>query len=194
MIKIALKEQELIQKCIQNKATAQRELVKKYAPVLLALCKRYCVDEHQAKDCLQEGFIRIFKNISNFKGVGSFEGWMKKICVNCCLTQRKKIRFTESIERTVAVNLETEIPDVVSSLNENDLLNIIKSLQEQSYVVFMMHSIEGYSHKEIAETLEISEGTSRSILSRARVKLIEKVNELYLTGSNRILQFNIENN
>lgn len=147
----------------------------------MAVCTRYCNDREMAKDALQETFINIFKYIDSYAGTGSFEGWIRRIAVNCSyayLKKNKKVRFYEDI--TEHKSIESTIPDVYSQLGKEDLLKLIKKLPEGQYIVFNMKIIEGYSHAEIADTLNITASTSRSNLTRARANLITLMKESHL--------------
>ena len=133
---------------------------------------------YSANDALQESFINIFKYINSYSGSGSFEGWMKRIAVNCTITFQKK-NFKVHFEPDVLhdSSQHCEVPDVYSSLGKEDILGLLSELPKALYMVFNMHVVEGYSHKEISEMLTISEGTSRASLSRARAKLIQIIEE-----------------
>jgi len=142
----------------------------------MAVCMRYCKDENLAKDALQESFVNIFKYIKNYTGKGSFEGWVRKIAVNCSYGFINKIRpvyFQEDIDNVVDLN--TEIPDVYSEMREKELLDIIQKLPKSQYLVFNMKVIEGFSHEEIADILKIGVSTSRSNLTRARTSIIKMI-------------------
>ena len=149
-----------------------------YAPRLLAICRRYSRDSESAKDALQESFINIFKYINSYSGAGSFEGWMKRIAVNCTITFQKK-NFKLHYEPTMLhdSSQHSEIPEVYSTLGKEDILILLSELPRALNVVFNMHVVEGYSHKEISKLLSISVGTSRASLSRARARLIEIIGE-----------------
>ena len=165
----------LIQRCLAGDKACQSSLVHQYAPRLLAICRRYTGgDNHHAQDALQETFINIFKYLHTYNSSGSFEGWIKRIAVNCCLTFQRKIRPIHFAEESEMERItETVIPDVYSSLGKEALLDLIKELPESYYLVFNLYVIEGYDHSEIGKMLDISASTSRSTLSRARAKLID---------------------
>jgi len=166
----------IIRGCKNEDRKSQDELVHKFAPTLMSVCLRYCKDQNLAQDALQETFINIFKYIKNYSGKGSFEGWMRKIAVNCSYGFVNKIRpvyFQEDID--TIVDLQTEIPDIYSRLNEMELLELMQRLPRSQYLVFNMKVIEGFSHEEIADILKIGTSTSRSNLARARMSLIEMI-------------------
>ncbi len=166
----------MIKGCKSGDRKSQDELVHRFAPSLMAVCMRYCKDENLAKDALQESFVNIFKYIKNYTGKGSFEGWVRKIAVNCSYGFINKIRpvyFQEDIDNVVDLN--TEIPDVYSEMREKELLDIIQKLPKSQYLVFNMKVIEGFSHEEIADILKIGVSTSRSNLTRARTSIIKMI-------------------
>lgn len=169
---------KIISGCKGKKRKSQDALVRQYAPLLMAVCIRYCNDREIAKDALQETFINIFKYIDSYAGTGSFEGWMRRIAVNCSyayLKKIKKVRFHEDISEHKSI--VSTIPDVYSQLGKEEVLKLIKKLPKGQYLVFNMKIIEGYSHAEIAKTLNITASTSRSNLTRARANLIALMNK-----------------
>src|SRR5436305_8934014 len=156
----------------------QYELYRKYAPKMYAVCLRYAGNAEEAEDILQEGFIKVFSKIGSFRKDGSFEGWIRRIFVNTAIEQfRKKIHLqpvTEYEENTI----EGKYSSVLDSLAEKDIIQLIQQLSPGYRTVFNMYVIEGYTHKQIAEALGISEGTSKSQLSRAKQILQEMVKDL----------------
>jgi RNA polymerase sigma factor (sigma-70 family) len=161
-------EQELILGCIQNDERCQRTLFEKYAGKMLTVCLRYARDKMEAEDWLQDAFVKVFRNISQFKAEGSFEGWIRRIVVNTSLKhlQKKKIHFEEvDADRG---NYQSVDPYVYSHLSEADLMKLINELPDGYKLVFNLHVIEGYSHDEIAAMLGIQDSTSRSQLVKAR--------------------------
>lgn len=171
-------EHELIKGCIQQNAGCQRQLFEMYAGKMLSVCIRYAIDSAEAEDMLQEAFIRVFKYIHQFKFEGSFEGWMRRIVVNSALKalQKKKISFQEIKEHAdTSPRME---PYVYSNLGQEDLLKLINALPEGYRLVFNLNVIEGYSHDEIAELLNIQASTSRSQLVKARKMLQNQIEQL----------------
>src|SRR5688572_19474769 len=138
---------------------------------MYAVCLRYSGNAEDARDLLQEGFIKIFKNLPKYRGDGSFEGWIRRIFVNTSIEHfRRKVNLynvTEAQENTI----EDKEWKVLDKLAEKDIINLIHELSPGYRAVFNMHVIEGYSHKEIAEALGINEGTSKSQLARAKMVL-----------------------
>lgn len=135
----------------------------------MAVCFRYCKNRQEAEDVLQEGFIKVFKNIGKFQNLGSFEGWIRRIMVNTALEElrrRKNQLLTDDIDEIYVQpesNFKTE-----DKINEKDLVKLIQALPAGYQLVFNLNVIEGYTHKEIAEMLGINEGTSKSQLAKAR--------------------------
>ncbi len=168
----------IIEGCIKGKRRYQQLLYEQLADTMYRVCLQYAKDEHEAKDLLQEGFVKVFNNLNQFRFSGSFEGWVRRIFVNTALEsfRAKKIRFTAfgDIE-----NYELMYPDnIIDKLSAENVLQIIQSLSPQYRIVFNLYAIEGYNHREIGEMLGISEGTSKSNLSRAKLILQKRVNEL----------------
>ncbi|MEM9545839.1 MAG: RNA polymerase sigma factor [Bacteroidota bacterium] len=183
---------KIIEGCKAGDSKSQEYLVRKYAPVLLAICKRYTKDQESANDALQEAFINIFKYIKSYTGKGSFEGWLKRIAVNCSITFQKK-HFKNYHEPDILHDSvhHCEIPKVYSSLGKEEILSLLNELPRSLYIVFNMAVIEGYNHKEISETLGISEGTSRASLSRARARVIEIIKQRQEKENQRVNHFSL---
>ena len=171
------KEDELIKGCLRHEPYAQKLLYDTYSSKMYAICYRYLKDSMEAEDVLVTSFTKIFEKIGQFKYEGSFEGWIKRIVVNESLT---------CLRRNRSMYLETDLDQVdyhpnYNNLNDHleteDLLQLVKQLPSGYRVVFNMYAIDGYSHKEIAESLGISENTSKSQLSRARMYLQKQLKE-----------------
>ena len=140
----------------------------------MAICRRYTKDPASAQDALQETFINVFKYINSYSGKGSFEGWMRRIAVNCSLAFAKKVHPVYFVDETPDSALQmSEVPDAYSNLGKEEVMNLMKRLPESLYIVFNLVVIEGYNHREVGEMLGITEGSSRGSLSRARSKMIE---------------------
>ena len=146
----------------------QRLLYERFSSKMYGVCLRYAENTEDANDVMQEGFIKVYKSLSKFRAEGSFEGWIRRIFVNTSIEHyRKKVKLynvTEVQENTIEDN---EL-DALDSLATKDILNIVNELSPGYKQVFNMHVVEGYSHKEIAEVLGITEGTSKSQLARAK--------------------------
>ena len=165
-------DEELVRKCVSKEPAAQKLLFDRFSRKMMGVCLRYADRSEEAEDMLQNGFIRIFDKIDTFRNTGSLEGWIRKIIVNESLTYLRK-------NKIMKLNMDIEdvkymMPSsshVGESINEQDLLKMIQQLPPGFRTVFNMYAIEGYSHKEIADQLGISEGTSKSQYSRAKVHL-----------------------
>lgn len=169
---MTIDDTRLIEQCKRGKARYQRLLYDKYACKVYPVCYRYAKNEEDAKDILQETFIRVFNKLSTFQDKGSFEGWIRKIAVNVAIRH-----YHTSLRAIDQVDIENS-PEPISSdsildeLNAADILEKISALPTGYRMVFNLYAIEGYSHKEISEELGISESASRSQLTRARQALI----------------------
>jgi len=170
----------IINGCLEGSRRDQELLYRRYASKLYAVCLRYSSDNDEAKDVLQEGFIKIFDNLHTYKFEGSFEGWLRRIVVNTALEKyksRNSLYKVEDIDNLAETEVEPDVGDY-SELDAEMLSSIIKELPPKYKMVFNLFAIEGYSHKEISKMVKISEGTSKSNLSRARLILQRKV-EMY---------------
>jgi RNA polymerase sigma factor (sigma-70 family) len=165
------KEDELIKGCLQRERTAQKRLYETYSSKMYALCYRYVRDPMQAEDILVTAFMKVFDKIGQFKQEGSFEGWIRRIVVNEALTHLRRNRTMYLETDLEAADREPDYDKLGDHLEAEDLLNMIQEMPAGYRIVFNMYAIDGYSHKEIAEQLGISENTSKSQLSRARVYL-----------------------
>ncbi|HPK09473.1 MAG TPA: sigma-70 family RNA polymerase sigma factor [Saprospiraceae bacterium] len=166
---------ELIQECLANNRTAQRQLFEIYAPKMIIVCRRYVRLDTEAEDVMQEAFVKIFRNLKSFNFEGSFEGWVRKIMINTSLKYISKKHFQNESTTLSEVNEESVEPEILYKLNEEDIMDLIRSLPDGYRHVFNMYIIEGYSHKEIASMLGIEESTSRSQLVKARRILQDKI-------------------
>lgn len=161
--------------CKAGKRKMQEALYQQTASKMLAVCMRYAKDRMEAEDVLQLGYIKIFQKVSEYRGDGSFEGWMRRVMVNTAIESYRKNLRTLNV---VPIEDAYEQPSTgfdFSRLGMQDLLKVIQKLSDGYRMVFNMYAIEGYSHKEIAATLGISEGASKSQLSRARAILKEEI-------------------
>ena len=163
----------IIKGCQQNDKRCQKELVIKYTAYLKTICRIY-VGEEDSKDVLQESFMIILTKINTFQPFGSFTAWMRIITVRCALAWLKKNKLIRTKEQEIETAKHIQ-PLAYDHLNEEELIHLIQSLPEIQKVIFSLHVIEGYHHKEIAEILDIKESTSRSHLLRARKKLQKKI-------------------
>ncbi len=174
---------ELIHKCKKQDAQAQGELYKQFSSTLFAICLRYSPNYAEAQDNLQDSFITIFKKIEQFTDKGSFEGWMKRVTVNTVLQKYRKQKVFGLIGEEQLEDEEVEVYTEEDKIPLDYLLKIIQELPDRYRLVFSMYVLDGYQHKEIANLLEINEGTSKSNLARARIILKTKIEE-YITVRN----------
>ena len=172
MSMVNMTEKELIRRCKKKNAKAQKLLYKRYHGSLLGICMRYGKSKAEAEDILQMAMLKIYKKIDSFSERGSFEGWMKRIVVNVAVDnfrKNSKYYYHDSIDNANEKFLGSgDIPD---NLEANDILRTIQQLAPGYRMVFNLYAIEGYSHKEIAEKLGITESTSKTQLLKARQKL-----------------------
>ncbi len=167
----------IIKGCLAGDRRDQELLYRRHSSKLYAVCLQYSGNDEEARDILQEGFIKIFDNLKNYKHEGSFEGWMRRIVVNTALEKfrsRHNLFRVDDIDTIIEPEAEPDTEDY-SGLEAVDLLFIIRELPPKYRMVFNLYAIEGYSHREIGSMLNISEGTSKSNLSRARIILQRKV-------------------
>ena len=164
-------EDELIKGCVRRERNAQKRLYETFSSKMYALCCRYVKDSMEAEDVLVTAFTKILDRIDQYKGEGSFEGWIRRVVVNEALTYLRRHRSMYIETELEAADREPDYQLISDHLVEEDLLNMIQELPTGYRIVFNMYAIDGYSHKEIADQLSISENTSKSQLSRARVFL-----------------------
>lgn len=153
---------------------AQKALYGKYAPKMLGVCRQYIKDLHFAEDVMINGFVKVFKNLGSFKGEGSFEGWIRTIMVRESITYLRKRQFVVYDDEVFEAQ-PREFKSSEGLLDVEYVQQLIDSLPEGYKTVFLLHAIEGYGHQEIATMLEISEGTSKSQLYKARKMLQENL-------------------
>ncbi len=163
-----LSDDELVRGCRENNRKSQEMLYMRYARIMFNLCLVYDNNRDNAKDILQESFIKIFRNIGSFDRKGSLTGWMKKIVTNAAIDNyRKNCRDAQFIP-IENINQPSAEESVASILGEKDIISQVNRLPRGARMIFQLHAIEGYSHKEIAHLLHISEGTSKSQICRAK--------------------------
>lgn len=174
-----LTEAEIVYRCLQQDVLAQNELYRRYAGKMMAVCMRYARNRDAAADIMQDGFVKVFINLKSFKGEGSFEGWIKRIMINTALKQyRKDLKFKNDVDIDSAYNLTFE-SDIVSRISAKELMGHIQELPDGYRTIFNLYVVEGFQHNEIGELLGISEGTSKSQLSRARNYLMQTIKKDY---------------
>lgn len=165
-------EENLIKKCASGNVLAQKTFYEKFAGKMMGVCLRYAKDYEEAEDVMQDAFIKIFGKLPNYKKKGSLEGWVRRIVVNTALdSYRKNKKHQQNVDVDSVGYMLEDKTFIIEELNANDLLAIIKTLPEGYQMVFNLFAIEGYSHKEIAERLGVTESTSKSQYSRAKKML-----------------------
>ncbi|MFN3840317.1 MAG: RNA polymerase sigma factor [Cyclobacteriaceae bacterium] len=176
-----LNESELVEGCLNGDRACQKALYDRYCRKMMVVCLRYSKSTLEAEDILQEGFVRVFQGLKGFRHDAKLETWMTRIMVNTALNHhRKKLYLYPMVDVQEMDFPQQEMS--LSGLQFSQLLEMIQSLPQGCQAVFNLFAMEGYSHKEIAEMLGISEGTSKSQYARARALLIEKINN---EGHNR---------
>lgn len=162
----------LVNECAKGNSKAQRALFDKFAPKMLAVCQRYLRNNQEAEDVLQDGFVKVFQKIVDFKMEGSLEGWIRRIVVNTALdTIRKNKKLLDDVQ-VEEVQYKVSFTDhQFDGMDLAQLMKLIDEMPDGYRIVFNMFAIEGYSHKEIADTLGVTENTSKSQYSRARAFL-----------------------
>ena len=170
-------EKEFIEACVRNERWAQKRLYEEHYSQMMGVCLRYARNEHDALDILQEGFIKVFRNIAKYQPGTTLIAWIRRIMVNTAIDYyRKNIRRrTEDLD--TAYDLKSMDADAISQCSEKEILEAVQQLTPAYRVVFNLYVIEGYSHREIAELMEITESTSRSNLVKSRMKLRAIINK-----------------
>ena len=176
--------EKLIEKCKNRDLKAQSEVYHLFAGKLFALCLKYSKNHQDAQDNLQDGFITIFKKIDQYQFKGSFEGWLKRIMINTALQKYREKSVLNLVTEEIPERVEVEVDEEEVSLDF--LLNLIQQLPNQYRLVFNLYVLDGFSHKEIAKMLGISEGTSKSNLSRARMTLKKRLDEQKIVKKNKV--------
>ncbi|GAA0737484.1 MULTISPECIES: RNA polymerase sigma factor [Flavobacteriaceae] len=167
--------EQLIEHCKKNDTKAQSQLYKLYSSKLFSLCLKYSRNYVEAEDNLQDAFVTIFNKISQYKSKGSLEGWMKRITINTALQRYRSVGVFDIVNEEQIEDVSVEIDE--DAVTIDFLLSIIQELPDRYRLVFNLYALDGYSHKEIAEMLNISTGTSKSNLARARLILKEKIEQ-----------------
>jgi RNA polymerase sigma factor (sigma-70 family) len=175
----------LVQGCLEGRSSSQKQLYDRFAAKMFVVCIRYAPKRADAEDIMQEAFIRVYEHLAEFKGLGSLEGWVRRIVVHCAIRwiqKNAKHSQTSDIDQFVQ-GFSFQEPDAIGKISEAELLGLISKLPQGYKVVFNMFVVDGYSHKEIAEHLGIEESTSRSQLVKAR-----KLLSYMLLKNNKIIE------
>jgi RNA polymerase sigma factor (sigma-70 family) len=164
----SITEADLIKGCLSGDRRIQEKLYQRFSPKMYGICLRYANNHYDAKDILQDGFVKVFRNLEKFRGEGSFEGWMRRVFVNTAIEHYRKKIYINSISETEENTIEDKSVSALDQLAEKDIIELVQKLSPGYRTVFNMYVIEGYSHKEIGDILGINEGTSKSQLARAK--------------------------
>lgn len=170
-----INDSDLIRGCMESDRRMQEELYRRFSPRMYAVCLRYAGNAEEAEDILQEGFIKVFKKLDSFRNEGSFEGWIRRIFVNTAIEHFRRKKYLLPVTEKEENTIEGKYTSVLDELGAKDIMALVQELSPGYRTVFNMYVVEGYTHKEIADQLGISEGTSKSQLSRAKVILQEMV-------------------
>ena len=175
-----ISEQDLVKGCQKGKAKYQRLLYERYAPKMFGICMRYFHSKEEAQDALQDGFVKIYSKIKDYRGEGSFEGWIRRIMVNTSLNL-----YRNNLKRMYHADVDDAKVQIADSsvdydrFNVQDIMKLIQDLPAGYRIIFNMFEIDGYAHKEIAEALQISVNTSKSQLLKARAYLRKELERLH---------------
>lgn len=170
-----ISDSDLIRGCMESDRRMQEELYRRFSPRMYAVCLRYAGNAEEAEDILQEGFIKVFKKLDSFRNEGSFEGWIRRIFVNTAIEHFRRKKYLLPVTEKEENTIEGKYTSVLDELGAKDIMALVQQLSPGYRTVFNMYVVEGYTHKEIADQLGISEGTSKSQLSRAKVILQDMV-------------------
>jgi len=175
-----MRDRQIIDGCAKHDRKAQQELFRQYSRFLLGVCLRYATDKAEAEDILQESFLKIYFNIKEYSGTGSFQGWLRKVAVNTAITHyHKNLKYRYHVDIDEYVSEETGVSSFEEDLFTSEELYMVLSELPSGYrMVFNLYAVEGYKHKEIAEMLGIDTNTSKSQYSRAKAALREKLTRL----------------
>ena len=172
-----LSEDDIINGCLNKDRKMQEMLYHRFSSKMYTVCLRYCKDAEDAQDLLQDGFVKIFRNLDRYRGEGSFEGWIRRIFINTSIEHFRKSLRNFSVSEVQEISIEDPSWNALDNLAEKDIIKMIQNLSPGYRQVFNMYVIEGYSHKDISDILGISEGTSKSQLARAKAILKKMVEE-----------------
>jgi RNA polymerase sigma-70 factor (ECF subfamily) len=168
-------EISILEGCKKNDPTFQRKLYELHAGRMFSICLRYCNNRQEAEDMLQNGFIKVFSKINDYRGEGAFEGWLKRVFINTSLSalRMRQIKFVDSIDNYM--NESSVEPTVIDKITNDEVHQLITTLPAGYKLIFNLHAIEGYDYKEISSMLQIGESTVRSQYLKARNSLKEKI-------------------
>lgn len=169
----------IVEQCVSGNVRAQETLYRMLAPKMFGVCLRYSKDVTEAEDNLQEGFVKVFTYLKNFRHEGSLEGWVRKIMVNVSLEKFRKQQIMYPVDDMKTFEGRHFQEDIIEKISADELVALIRELPPRYRMVFNLYVMEGMNHKEIGEAMQITEGTSKSNLARAREILKQKVTGLY---------------
>jgi RNA polymerase sigma factor (sigma-70 family) len=172
-----ISESDLLAGCLEGNRRMQEELYRRFSPRMYAVCLRYAGNAEEAEDIIQEGFIKVFKKLGSFRSEGSFEGWVRRIFVNTAIEHFRRKRYLMPVTEKEENTIEGKYLSVLDDLAARDIMSLVQDLSPGYRTVFNLYVVEGYTHKEIADMMGISEGTSKSQLSRAKVILQDMVKQ-----------------
>ncbi len=168
---------KILKGCLQQRRSDQYRLYAMFSKQMFGICLRYAASHDEAQDMLQEGFVRVFSKLSSYKGKGAFEGWIRRIFVHVAIEKYRERIYHLPVEDIIDYEAHVHQNQGINALHVRDILRFVQQLPLQYRMVFNLYALEGYSHKEIASELKISESTSRSNLARARMLLKDKLNQ-----------------
>lgn len=178
-LKLQEAEKDYIQACVEGERWAQRKIYEDHYNMMLPVCLRYATDDNEALDIVHEGFIKVFRHISKYTPGTSLTAWIRRIMVNTSIDYYRKQSKRRTSDLDTVYNMTDDQPDVISEMSAEEILKALQKLTPSYRTVFNLYVVEGYSHKEIAKQLGITESTSRSNLVKARGKLRHAINLMY---------------
>jgi RNA polymerase sigma-70 factor (ECF subfamily) len=164
-------ETQIVENCIKGERSSQKALYEMYSSKMFAICLKYSKNQMDAEDILQEGFVKLFNNLARFRGEGSFEGWVRRIFVNTAIEHIRRKKLNTTVGEGMENNIADKHSNALDNLYEKDIIKSSQTLSDGYRTVFNLYAIDGYSHKEIASKLGITESTSKSQFSRAKALL-----------------------
>ena len=168
----------MVNGCINGNRKFQEKLYQHFSAKMFSICLRYSYSHEDAEDMLQEGFVKAFNNIKSYRNEGSFEGWLRKIFVNTSIEiYRKNSKMYPMTDLLPVVSQQSFSNDILENINAGELMKLVQKLSPGYRIAFNLYAIEGYTHREIAEMMGISEGTSKSQVARARMLLQKAITE-----------------
>ena len=172
-----ISDSDLIKGCLENDRRMQQELYNRFSPKMYGVCLRYTGNADDAQDVLQDAFVKVFRKLDSFRSEGSFEGWIRRIFVNTAIEHFRRKNYLQPVTEREESQIESKTISALDGLSEKDILKLVQQLSPGYRTVFNLYVVEGFSHKEIASMLEITEGTSKSQLSRAKVILQDMIKQ-----------------